>query len=276
LEKSDVKNIIKPRAKFNHKGNFGHALLIAGSYGKMGASVLGSRAALRSGLGLLTTHVPKVGYQIIQTAVPEAMASIDVSEMLFTSIPNLQPFNAIGVGPGLGQDDSTIKAFTSLLNQIKIPLVLDADAINILGSNRELIPLIPKDTILTPHPKEFERLVGSWSNDFERLEKQIEFSIKTKIIVLLKGANTSISTPEGKLYFNNTGNPGMATAGSGDVLTGIITGLRAQGYSAVEAALVGAWIHGLAGDCAAREKGEDSLIASDIIECLPEAFASFR
>jgi NAD(P)H-hydrate epimerase len=188
----------------------------------------------------------------------------------------LQPFNAIGVGPGLGQDDSTIKAFTSLLNQIKIPFVLDADAINILGSNRELIILIPKDTILTPHPKEFERLVGSWSNDFERLEKQIEFSIKTKIIVLLKGANTSISTPEGKLYLNNTGNPGMATAGSGDVLTGIITGLRAQVYSAVEAALVGAWIHGLAGDCAAREKGEDSLIASDIIECLPEAFASFR
>lgn len=275
VEKRDVKKILKPRSKFSHKGNFGHSLLIAGSYGKMGAAVLSSRAAMRSGVGLLTAHIPNCGYQIIQTAVPEVMASVDEHDRLFSSPPNLDQFDAIGVGPGIGQDKDTIRAFAALLEKVKVPVVLDADAINILGLNQELTHLIPKGSILTPHPKEFERLVGTWSDDIERLSKQLEFSMKTQTVVLVKGAHTSISTPEGKLYFNNTGNPGMATAGSGDVLTGILTSLMGQGYTSEEAAITGAWIHGLAGDCAARIKGEEALIASDIIEYLPEAFTSF-
>ncbi len=276
LEKNDIKTILHKRSKFSHKGNFGHALLIAGSYGKMGAAILSARAAMRSGLGLLTVHVPGCGYDIIQTSVPEAMVLVDSSDTLFSSPPNTKKFTSVGVGPGIGQDKQTIKAFIALLEAAGEPIVIDADAINILGANRELIDLIPKGSILTPHPKEFERLAGNWTSDFERLEKQIEFSKATKAVVLLKGAHTSIATPEGKVFFNNTGNPGMATGGSGDVLTGLVTGLLAQGYTSEESALLGAWIHGLAGDCAAKRVGEDSLIASDIIEHLPEAFALCR
>ena len=258
------------------KGNFGHALLIAGSYGKMGAAVLSARAAMRSGLGLLTVHIPKRCYEIIQTSVPAAMASVDASDEWFSSAPVTTNFVAIGVGPGIGQEKETVKALKDLLEDFSKPIVLDADALNILGANKELQQLIPKGSILTPHPKEFERLVGNWANDFERLQKQIDFSTKTSTIVLLKGANTSISTPEGKVYFNNTGNPGMATGGSGDVLTGLVTGLLAQGYTPEESALLGAWIHGLAGDRAALNKGQETLIASDIIDHLPEAFALCR
>jgi hydroxyethylthiazole kinase-like uncharacterized protein yjeF len=273
LEKRDIKSMIHTRSKFNHKGNFGHALLIAGSFGKMGAAVLASRAAMRSGLGLLTVHVPMCGYEIIQTAVPEAMASVDSSDKIFSTTPKIENFISIGIGPGIGQDKETIKGFTELLDVAKKPIVIDADAINILGANRELIHKIPTGSILTPHPKEFERLCGSWKNDFERLEKQINFSRETNTVVLLKGAHTSITTPEGKAYFNNTGNPGMATGGSGDILTGLVTGLLAQGYTSEESAVLGAWIHGLAGDCAVDEVGEESLIASDIIDNLSEAFS---
>ncbi len=276
LERNDIKTILHKRSKFSHKGNFGHALLIAGSYSKMGAAVLSARAAMRSGLGLLTVHVPTCGYDIIQTSVPEAMASVDASDTLFASVLKPENFTAIGVGPGIGQGKQTIKALTALLEMTSEPIVIDADAINILGTNRELIDRIPKGSILTPHAKEFERLVGSWSTDFERLEKQLEFSKLTNAVVLLKGAHTSISTPERKVYFNSTGNPGMATGGSGDVLTGLVMGLLAQGYTSEESAILGAWIHGLAGDCAAKRIGEDSLIASDIIDYLPEAFALCR
>ncbi len=276
LEKNDIKKILHERSKFSHKGNFGHALLIAGSYGKIGAAALGARAAMRSGLGLLTVHVPTCGYDIIQISVPEAMASVDTSDTLFSLVPRTENFSSVGIGPGIGQDKQTIKALAALLEAVGKPIVLDADAINILGSNRELIQLIPKGSILTPHPKEFERLVGSWSTDFERLEKQLEFSRETNAVVLLKGAHSSITTPEGKIYFNNTGNPGMATGGSGDVLTGLVTGLLAQGYTSEESALLGAWIHGLAGDCAAKRLSEEALMASDIIDYLPEAFALCR
>jgi NAD(P)H-hydrate epimerase len=276
MEHIDIKAILHERSKFSHKGNFGHALLIAGSYGKMGAAVLSARAAMRSGLGLLTVHIPKSCYEIIQTSVPEAMASVDPSDEWFTSSPVTKNFDSIGVGPGIGQEKQTAKALKDLLENFSKPIVLDADALNILGANKELQELIPKGSILTPHPKEFERLVGSWDNDFERLQKQIDFSRKTNTIVLLKGANTSISTPEGKVYFNNTGNPGMATGGSGDVLTGLVTGLLAQGYTPEESAILGAWIHGLAGDRAAINKGQETLIASDIIDHLPEAFALCR
>ena len=276
IEKSDIKAMLHKRLKFSHKGNFGHALLIAGSYGKMGAAVLSARAAMRSGLGLLTVHVPACGYEIIQTAVPEAMTNVDVSDTLFSLVPKIENFTVIGIGPGIGQDKKTIKALGALLEAAGKPIVIDADALNIVGANRELIPQIPKGSILTPHPKEFERLVGNWATDFERMEKQLDFSQRTKAIVLLKGAHTSITTPEGKVFFNNTGNSGMATAGSGDVLTGLVTGLMAQGYTSEESALIGAWIHGLAGDCAVNKVGEESLIASDVIDNLPEAFALCR
>lgn len=276
IEKSDIKVALHKRSKFSHKGNFGHALLIAGSYGKMGAAILSARAAMRSGVGLLTVHVPACGYEIIQTSVPEAMASVDSSDALLSLIPKTENFNAVGIGPGIGQEKQTIKALAELLETVGKPIVLDADAINILAGNKQLIQLIPKGGILTPHPKEFERLVGSWSTDFERLEKQLEFSKKTSTVVLLKGAHTSISTQEGKVYFNNTGNPGMATGGSGDVLTGLVTGLLAQGYTSEESALLGAWIHGLAADCAVKGVGEQALIASDIIDSLPESFILSR
>jgi hydroxyethylthiazole kinase-like uncharacterized protein yjeF len=272
LEQKDIRALLKPRSKFDHKGKFGHALLIAGSYGKMGAAVLAARSALRSGAGLLTVHVPKGGYEIMQASVPEAMVIVDENEEILSSFPDTKNFAAIGIGPGIGQDKKTLKAFTSLLEAAGNPLVIDADALNMLGSNRELLHILPKNSVLTPHPKEFERLAGSWKTDFERLQKQIDFSVKTGTIVLLKGAHSSISTPEGKVYFNNTGNPGMATGGTGDVLTGVITGLLAQGYSGLDSALIGCWIHGSAGDRAAAQMGQISMIASDITAYLPDAF----
>lgn len=272
MEQKDINNFLKPRSKFDHKGTFGHALLIAGSYGKMGAAILAARAALRSGAGLITVHVPSCGYQIIQTSVPEAMVSVDADEKIFATLPDIKNFSAIGIGPGIGHDKKTVAAVSTLLETAGKPLVMDADALNLLGATRELIHLLPKNSILTPHPKEFERLAGSWKTDFERLKKQIDFSIKTGAIVVLKGAHTSISTPDGKVYFNNTGNPGMATGGSGDVLTGIITGLLAQGHSALNSALIGCWIHGSAGDRASTHLGQISMTASDITAYLPDAF----
>jgi ADP-dependent NAD(P)H-hydrate dehydratase / NAD(P)H-hydrate epimerase len=272
IEQKDIRERIRPREKFDHKGSFGHALLIAGSYGKIGAAVLSARAALRSGTGLLTVHVPACGYEIMQTSIPEAMVSIDNDTEIFSSLPELNRYSAVGIGPGIGQDKKTVAAFTKLLETSDKPLVIDADALNMLGANQELIHLIPKKSILTPHPKEFERLVGTWKNDFERLEKQVEFAKKTGVIILLKGANSSIAAPDGTVFFNNTGNPGMATGGSGDVLTGVITGLLAQGYSPLDAALIGCWVHGRAGDRAAGHFGQISLIASDLIDYLPEAF----
>lgn len=272
LEKEDVQKIISQRSKFSHKGNFGHALLIAGSFGKMGASVLASKACLRSGVGLLTSHVPRFGYSIIQTAVPEAMASVDQHDSMFTEFPDLDSFSAIGVGPGLDKKHNSQKALCELLEKSKIPLVIDADGLNILSENKQWFVKIPKNSILTPHPGEFVRLVGKSENSFDCIQKQIQFSKKHKIVLVLKGAFTSISTPSGKLFFNSTGNPGMATAGSGDVLTGIILGFLAQGLSAEDAAKVGVFLHGLAGDLAVIEKSENSLIAGDIIDFLGNAF----
>jgi NAD(P)H-hydrate epimerase len=276
LTKKDVVRLVKPQHKFDHKGKRGHALLIAGSYGKMGAAVLASRAALRTGVGLLTSHVPVKGYEIIQTAVPEAMVSIDLADECFSTIPEIEPYTAIGIGPGLGKDKKTAQALHVVLEKTDAPVVLDADALNIISENRELLALLRPGTILTPHPKEFERLAGSSKNDFERLDRQRAFSKEYKIVVLLKGAYTTITSPEGNIFINNTGNPAMATGGSGDVLTGILTALLAQGYSSVEAAQLGVWLHGLAGDEARRKLGQRGLIASDFIEHLPVAFSSLR
>ena len=273
-ERVDINPIIQKRSKFGHKGIYGHALLIAGSYGKMGAAVLASKACLRSGAGLLTTHVPHLGYSIIQTAVPEAMASVDQHDYMFTEFPDLPQFSAVGVGPGIGLKSNTKKAFCELLDKSQVPLVIDADALNVFSENKSWLEKIPANSILTPHPGEFKRLTGESANSFENIQKQIEFSKKYNVIIVLKGAFTSISTPDGRLFFNPTGNPGMATAGSGDVLTGIILGLLAQAIYPVNAALAGVYLHGLAGDLAARQKSQSSLIAGDIIEFLGKAFLS--
>ena len=238
----------------------------------MGAVVLSSRAALRSGTGLLSVHVARCGYFIVQSSVPEAMASVDVQEDYMTQLPSLENFSSIGIGPGLGQHPDTVKAFGKVLEEFRKPLVIDADGLNILAANRELLNLIPEGSILTPHPKEFERIVGPWKDDFQRLDKLKTLAKQLKSVVVLKGAYTSVASPDMKVYFNSTGNPGMATGGSGDVLTGILAALLSQGYAALDAARLGVFLHGLSGDLAAREKGQHSLIASDIIESLPAAF----
>ncbi len=270
----DVTRILKLRSKYDHKGTFGHALLVAGSFGKMGAAVLASRAALRAGVGLLTVHVPRCGYPILQTAVPEAMAEVDDHENVFSLARNLEAYNTVGVGPGLGRHADTVRGLATLMESFGRPMVFDADALNILAENRHLMTLIPAGSILTPHPGEFKRLVGEWKNDFERLNMQRQLASSLKSVVVLKGAHTAIASGEGQVFFNSTGNPGMATGGTGDVLTGIVTGLLAQNYSPLQAAIAGVFLHGKAGDLAANELGEDSMVASDLIANLPEAFLS--
>jgi NAD(P)H-hydrate epimerase len=272
VELDDILERLPLRSKFDHKGTLGHALLIAGSYGKMGAAVLASKACLRAGVGLLTTHVPHMGYAIIQTAVPEAMASVDQHDSMFTQYPDLDAFSAVGIGPGLGQKQNSRKALCELLETAQIPLVIDADALNILSENPKWLEKLPEGSILTPHPGEFKRLVGDTKNSFQAIQKQLEFSKKYKCVVVLKGAHTRISTASGNLYFNSTGNPGMATAGSGDVLTGIILGLLAQEMKPEDAAVLGVYLHGLAGDLAAAKKSENALIAGDIIDFMGKAY----
>lgn len=272
IRRKDVKGIIRPRTRYSHKGNYGHALLIAGSFGKMGASIMASRACLRSGVGLLHTHAPLSGYPIIQTAVPEAMVTIDPDDKCFSQAPDLTPFSAIAIGPGIGFDEKTKNALKLLIQNTTLPLILDADAITILGENKTWIPFVPKNSIYTPHPKEFERLVGPARNDFHRNQQQREFSVKYGVYVVLKGAHSCISSPDGNCYFNSTGNPGMATGGSGDVLTGLILGLMAQRYTSLQACLLGTFLHGLAGDLAAEKFGMEAVIASDLVDQIGNGF----
>ncbi len=272
--KEEAALLHQKRKKFSHKGSFGHGLLIAGSLGKMGAAALSGKAALRSGLGLLSIHTAKTGVAILQESLNEAMISIDKGENYIQGFPDLEKYDAIGIGPGLDTQELTSSFFKEFLKEIKVPLVLDADALNILSEEPELLKSLPRRSILTPHPGEFKRLVGEWDNDHERLEKQLAFSRDYDCIVILKGANTSISRSDGFVSFNSTGNPGMATAGSGDVLTGIILGLLCQRYSPWDAARLGVYLHGLAGDIKVMEKGLEGLIASDIIEGLSPAFRS--
>jgi len=272
LEQEYIEQILPVRSKFDHKGRLGHALLMSGSYGKMGAAVLASKACLRAGVGLLTTHVPRLGYSILQTAVPEAMASVDLHDSVITEFPNPDPYSTIGIGPGIDQKQNTRKALCFLLEKAQVPLVLDADALNILSGQKEWLQKLPAGSILTPHPGEFRRLVGEAENSYQYIQKQIQFSKAHNCVVVLKGAYTSISSPGGKLWFNSTGNPGMATGGSGDVLTGIILGLLAQGLLSEEAALIGVYVHGLAGDMAAHDFSEFSMLAGDLIENLGKAF----
>jgi NAD(P)H-hydrate epimerase len=267
-----VQDLLKPRTAKSHKGNFGHALIVAGSKGKMGAAVLASKACLRSGVGLLTTHVPQCGLSILQTTVLEAMVEIDSDHNIFTDKINLGKFTTVGIGPGLGTDPKTQLAVEQLLSACDFPVVIDADALNCLSLKKDSFSLIPNKSILTPHPGEFERMVGAWETDEQKLEKQLTFSREHSCYIVLKGHHTVISTPEGNLYRNQTGNPGMAKGGSGDALTGIITAFLAQGYTSEDAAILSVYVHGLAGDLAVEEKTEHSLLASDLIEFLPQAF----
>ena len=269
-----IASAYKKRKKFAHKGIFGHALLIAGSYGKMGAAVLAAKACLRAGAGLLTVHVPTKGVEILQIAFPEAMVSADINEQIITHLPkNLSPYDAVGIGPSIGTDSFSQKALFQLLSSVKVPLILDADALNILSENPDWIKIIPPHSILTPHVKEFERLVGeNFSNSIKRWEAAKVFAVQHQLILVLKGAHTVVCAPDGASYFNSTGNSGMATAGSGDVLTGIITSLLAQRYTPLEAAALGVFIHGKAGDSAVLNRTPASLIASDIIENISASY----
>jgi len=274
IDSQDIGALLRRRTKFQHKGHFGHALLICGGKGKMGAAVLAARGCLRAGAGLTTVRVPGSGAAILQTAVPEAMITIDPDADAFTEVPDLSSYTSIAAGPGLGTLPRTQTALKGLIQSAGSPLIFDADALNILAENKTWLSFIPKGSVLTPHPKEFERLAGKSANDFERNVRQRDFSFRYQCYVVLKGAQTAITTPGGDCYFNSTGNPGMATGGSGDVLTGIIAGLMAQGYSPVGAALCGVYLHGLAGDLASAETGMEAMVAGDIIHFLGKAFQS--
>ncbi|MDX9811324.1 MAG: NAD(P)H-hydrate dehydratase [Bacteroidales bacterium] len=269
---SDIKAIMKRRSRFAHKGNFGHGLLVAGSYGKMGAALLGARASMRSGTGLLTCHIPSSGLQALNIFVPEAMASPDTDEKTVTGIADPSSYDAVAVGPGMGTEELTCLAFRKLLESYRKPMVIDADGLNILAKHRDWLSMLPPGSVLTPHPGEFARLAGSTEDGYARLMRQVEFSKKYNCILVLKGAYSSVTSPEGQVSFNSTGNPGMATAGSGDVLTGIILSLLASGYDPFEAAIASVFVHGLAGDIAALETGYEALMASDLIDNLGKAF----
>ena len=271
-EKAEISKLIKPRKRFAHKGNFGHGLLIAGSYGMAGAAILSAKAGLRSGIGLLTIHTPICNHAILQTAVPEAMVQDDVFDHYFANPVDISRYQAMAIGPGLGQEEDTSLATLEQIKECPIPLILDADALNIFSTHQEQLSIIPPYSILTPHVKELERIIGRCNNSYERLTKAVELAARLQCFIILKGAWSTVITPEGCCHFNPTGNPGMATGGSGDVLTGILTALLAQGYPQEDACRLGVYVHGLAGDIAAQQKGEISMTASDIIDALPEAW----
>ncbi|MNX73235.1 Bifunctional NAD(P)H-hydrate repair enzyme Nnr [compost metagenome] len=275
IDQKEVLKRYKPIDKFAHKGIQGHVLIIGGSYGKMGAVCLSSKAALKTGCGLVTAYIPKCGYNIVQIAIPEVMVLTDnqekcIAEMVFDLDPQ-----AIGIGPGLGQDVLTQQAIHEFLIANNAPLVMDADALNILSKNKEWLSLLLPETIITPHPKELQRLIGEWNSEQEKIDKTIAFSKQYHIIVVMKGAPTRIINGD-TIYENTTGNAALATAGSGDVLTGMITSFLAQSYKPVDSAILGVYLHGLTADIALPETGYQSFIASDIIATLGRAFLSLR
>jgi NAD(P)H-hydrate epimerase len=273
VDEKMIHDIYKPRDPFAHKGKYGHALLVAGGYGKMGAAVLAAQACLHSGVGLLTCHIPKSGYEIMQRTVPEAMVTTDLNTSFIAKIENdLSKYDTVGIGPGIGTGSETRIAIKDLLAAYKKPIVIDADGLNCVSMEKDLLASLPPHSILTPHPKEFERLFGESKNDFERIEKALENARSINCIIVLKGHYTFIATPSGHGYFNNTGNAGMAKGGSGDVLTGILTSLLAQGYPSEHAAILGVYLHGLAGDIASEKLSQEAMVAGNIIENLGEAF----
>lgn len=276
VDESEVRSMLMGRDPFAHKGQMGHALMIAGSYGMAGAAILATRACLRSGVGKVTVHTPKKNREILQISVPEAVLQFDPEETIFSEAVDTEDFNALGIGPGLGQSEATAIPMITQLRRATCPVVADADVLNILASHRAWLQQLPKGIILTPHPKEFDRMEGHSADTFERMTKARHLAERIQGYVILKGHYTAICMPDGHVMFNPTGNAGMATAGSGDVLTGIITALLARGYEPKNACIVGVYLHGLAGDLAARDLGEESLIAEDIIRYLSRAFKRLK
>ncbi|MFE3847685.1 NAD(P)H-hydrate dehydratase [Flavobacterium sp. LB3P45] len=273
IDKNEILKCYKPIDKHTHKGIQGHALLIGGSYGKIGAACLSSKAALKTGCGLVTAFIPKCGYEILQISIPEVMVLTDVQEKFISNITfDIVP-QAIGIGPGVGQEQATQITFHEFLKTTKVPLVIDADALNILSQNKSWLSLLKPKTIITPHPKELERLIGKWDSEAEKFEKTIAFSKKYQLIIVMKGAPTHIIDGDA-VYENTTGNAALATAGSGDVLTGMITSLLAQSYEPINAAILGVYLHGLTADIALPETGYQSFIASDIIDNIGRAYLS--
>ncbi|WP_323757206.1 NAD(P)H-hydrate dehydratase [Roseivirga sp.] len=274
FEKSDIDHSLFDRKKFDHKGKYGRVLIVAGSLGKIGAAYLSSKAALKSGAGLLTVHIPQVGYAPIQTSLPEAMVSVDPEQEFVSEINKVEGFDVIGIGPGLGDNPKTGKIIKELFTSFNKPMAIDADALNLIALDKELIDLVPKGSVLTPHIGEFNRLFGECDNGLERIEKIRTIAIEKQLIIVLKGAHSVVATPDGEIYFNSTGNSGMATAGCGDVLTGIISALMARGSDSSTSARVGVCIHGWAGDLAENTVGKTALMASDLLCALPEVFSN--
>ncbi len=272
VHSEDVRALLAPRKRFSHKGSYGHALLLAGSTGKVGAAILAAKACLRSGVGLLTAHLPSSACAIMQTALPEAMVNADLNAHIISSLPKNQNYSAIAMGPGIGTDKETANALKLLIQNAQAPLILDADALNILAENKTWISFLPGGTILTPHPKEFDRLCGTHTSDFERLQTARQFAQKNNLILVLKGSFTAIVLPDTKVFFNSSGNPALAKGGSGDALTGIILGLLAQSYSSANAALIAVFVHGYAADLYVSANSTQSMLASDLIDLLPKAF----
>ena len=270
-EPEDLQAVWRPRKKFDHKGRFGHVLLAAGKQGSIGAAILAARAGLQSGAGLLTVHLPACGYTAMQTAVPEAMVHIDNAYDAISEIPVDEKYSCVAAGPGMGTSPATAGAMEELLRSVKVPLLLDADALNLLALHPEWWSFLPEKSILTPHPGEFARLAGKSESHFERVEKAREMAMERKVLIVLKGAFTAVCLPDGHVFFNRSGNPGMATAGSGDVLTGVIAALLAQGYAPADATRLGVYLHGLAGDLAAEEHGELGVTAGRISEKIGHA-----
>lgn len=277
FDKKSALSIYKPRDPFAHKGNFGHALLMAGSYGKIGAAVLAARGCLAAGAGLLTTWLPACGYSIMQTTVPEAMVRIDNDEFHLTTHPsNSDIYQAAGVGPGIGVNEETAVMLQDFIRSYDHPLVLDADALNILSKFPAILSILKPNTIITPHPKEFDRLFEISADDLERFVKAKKMAAEYNIIIILKGHYTGVFKPDGTISFNTSGNAGMAKGGSGDVLTGILTGLLAQSYSPTNAALLGVYLHGYAGDLAARDFSEEAMLPSDLIQKIGKSFLEWK
>ncbi len=272
VEADDVRRLLPRRDPFAHKGTMGHALLVAGSYGMAGAAVLAARACMRTGAGKTTVHTPRRNAVVLQTAVPEAVLHLDREETAFSEAVITDGYQAMAIGPGLGTGEQTSIAMIAQLRRAQCPAVADADALNILASHHAWLQQLPHDIILTPHPKELERLEGECTDSYERLSKARMLAERLQGYVVLKGHHTAICMPDGHISFNTTGNAGMATAGSGDVLTGILLGLLARGCHQRDACLLGTYLHGLAGDLAAADVGEECLVASDIIDYLPKAF----
>jgi NAD(P)H-hydrate epimerase len=272
VEEEMIKAMYRPRQNFSHKGNYGHAALVAGSHGFMGAATLAANACLRAGVGKLTCYIPACGYTIIQVAAPEALSQTATGNDYIEALPDLSGYASVGIGPGIGAYSSHERLLDIIFSGCKRPLVIDADALNTMAKHPRLLAGLPAFSILTPHPAEFDRLFGKSNNDFTRMRLAQQKAQELQLIIVLKGHRSFIAMPGGSSFFNSTGNPGMATGGSGDVLTGILTALLAQQYPPEQAALLGVYLHGLAGDYAAASISQEAMIASDITGHLGNAF----